>query len=161
MTTRDGRITGRLRLEAHDPNGGPPARRSASNMVLRDGAALVARLFTGQGAGPIDSIRVGWGTEPLDIDGTALTPPPDAGLPEAALVTAVPADAFDLATDRDDLVRVAITATFSPTVDLRGVTEAGLLAGTTLYNQVVFDPVDLRREQDVTFFWEVDFPFGH
>jgi hypothetical protein len=30
-----------------------------------------------------------------------------------------------------------------------------------LYNQVVFDPVDLHLGQDVTFYWEVDFPFDH
>ena len=50
---------------------------------------------------------------------------------------------------------------FQPTVELTGVTEAGLLAGDKLYNQVVFEPVTLRPGQDVTFFWEIDFPFGH
>jgi hypothetical protein len=60
-----------------------------------------------------------------------------------------------------DVVRVAITATFTPTVALDGVTEAGLGAGDVLYNHVLFDPVRLEAGQAVSFFWEIDFPFGH
>ena len=54
-----------------------------------------------------------------------------------------------------------MNAPFKPTVDLTDVSEAGLLAGDVLYNQVVFEPVTLRPGQNVTFFWEINFPFGH
>ena len=53
------------------------------------------------------------------------------------------------------------TVVFKPTVELVDVTEAGLRAGEKLYNQVVFEPVTLRPGQDITLFWEIDFPFGH
>ena len=64
-------------------------------------------------------------------------------------------------TDRPDVVQVVVSSVFHPTVVLQDVTEAGLMAGDRLYNQVVFEPVTLRPGQDVTFFWEIDFPFGH
>ena len=47
-----------------------------------------------------------------------------------------------------------------PVVNLPDVTEAGLLAGEELYNQVVFEPVTMQASQNITFFWEIDFPFG-
>lgn len=159
MTGTQPRLRGRLRLEVRDQRGRLTAARAAQNMVLRQGAALVAQLFTGQGAVPINTIRVGFGTEPLGVDSTALTG--GEGIPDAALTTAVPPEAAEIITDRDDLVRVAISATFHPSRRLENVTEAGLMAGDVLYNQVIFEPVNLLDEQDVTFFWEIDFPFGH
>jgi hypothetical protein len=156
------RIRGRLRLRITDL-GGATVERHASNLVLSLGAEIVARRFAGVADAPaIDRVRVGFGSEAAAVDAVALTPPADASIPAAALEHAVaPAD-FDITVDAAArLVRVAITARFSPTVELRDVTEAGLLAGDQLYNQVVFEPVTLRVGQDVTFFWEVDFPFGH
>lgn len=156
------RICGRLRLRITDPDGTAVERR-ASNLVLRHGAEIVARRFAGVAqAGPIDKVRVGFGTEAASVDAAALTGPDDPDIPPAALEHAVaPAD-FTITTDpAARVVRVAIAARFSPSVELPDVTEAGLLAADQLYNQVVFEPVTLRVGQDVTFFWEVDFPFGH
>ncbi len=59
------------------------------------------------------------------------------------------------------MIKVIVNALFKPTVELKDVSEAGLLAGDVLYNQVVFEPVTLRPGQNVTFFWEINFPFGH
>jgi len=156
------RSRGRLRLEVRDLDGALVAERRAHNVVLRGGAELVAGLFAGEpDFGPIDTIRIGFGQEAADVDATALTPPDEELAPEV-LTGAVGADDFTVETDASArLVRVSIAATFQPTVDLQDVSEAGLLAGDNLYNQVVFEPVALRVGQDVTFFWEVDFPFGH
>jgi hypothetical protein len=153
---------GRLRLEVRDPDGATTSR-CAENVVLQRGAEIVAGLFAGSdGSGPIDTLQVGFGVDGADVGATSLTPPPDGGIDAAALANPVQKADFAVETDADArLVRVSIATTFHPTVELDGVTEAGLLAGDRLYNQVVFDPVTLRVGQDVTFYWEIDFPFGH
>jgi hypothetical protein len=149
-----------MRLDVRE-RGALVARRESHNVVLRQGAALVAKLFAGAaGAGHVDAVGIGFGTETLGADALALTPPQPAVDP-AALRSAVLPAAFTIVTDQPDAIKVTITTPFHPTVELAGVSEAGLFAGTVLYNQVVFDPVDLHLGQDVTFFWEVDFPFDH
>jgi len=162
-------IRGRVRIEVRRSDGTLAAAREASNVVLHAGAEIVAGLFArAPGATGIDLVRVGFGVDPVDVDATGLTPPSTAGvppeeqIPPEALENAVEAGDFAVETDADArLVRVAIATAFSPTRELQDVTEAGLLAGGRLYNQVVFEPVTLRPGQDVTFFWEVDFPYGH
>jgi hypothetical protein len=150
-------------LTVRGRDGRPVAQRKAGNIVLRSGAALVAKLFAGAaGATPIDTIGIGYASNPASAELIALVPPPaDLDIPAEALRTPLPPESFAVATDRAGAVRVRITATFQPTRELPKVTEAGLLAGDTLYNQVVFEPVTLTEGQDVTFFWEIDFPFGH
>ena len=155
------RPRGRLVLTVRGPEG-EVARREATNLVLRRGASVIARLFSGAaGSQPVNRVMVGFGREAGTAELTALTPPEGGAVPAAALATALAPASFKIAADRPGAVRVAVEAVFRPTVDLEGVTEAGLLAGDDLYNQVVFEPVNLRVGQDVTFFWEVDFPFGH
>ena len=78
-----------------------------------------------------------------------------------ALQSKVDPNDFIIASDQPGTIRVSVNALFKPTVELKDVSEAGLLAGEVLYNQVVFEPVTLRPGQDVTFFWEINFPFGH
>lgn len=131
--------------------------RVAANSVLQGGAELVAGLFAGQRTTPIDRVSIGFGTDPLQPADTALRP----GAADPATLTS-PVDPADctLAVDEDH-IRVSITATFTPVVALDAVTEAGLGAGDVLYNQVLFDPVKLEAGQAVSFFWEIDFPFGH
>lgn len=146
------RPCGRLRLVAA---GG--VERRGSNSVLAGGAELVAGLFSGRLSTPVDRINVGFGTDPIGPSGTALRP---GDADPATLTGPVGAADFTLTTG-DDVVRVSITATFTPTVVLDGVTEAGLGAGEALYNHVLFDPVRLEAGQAVSFFWEIDFPFGH
>jgi hypothetical protein len=152
---------GRLTMTVRD--GTATELRCARNLVLQAGAELVAGLFAGvDGAKPIDSIAIGFGQDGADIGATALTPPADASIDAAALRSPVGKDDFAVAIDQNGrTVRVTVATVFSPTVELTDVTEAGLLAGDHLYNQVVFEPVTLRPGQDVTFFWEIDFPFGH
>jgi hypothetical protein len=132
--------------------------RRTHNSVLEGGAGLVARLFAGMSpAAPIDRVNVGFGTEPLGPGGVALRP--GAADPATLHGPIGPAD-FTVSTT-GDAVRVSITATFTPTVELDGVTEAGLSAGDVLYNHVLFDPVKLEADHAVSFFWDIDFPFDH
>jgi hypothetical protein len=163
MEERAALVRGRLTLVVRGADGAELAARSAHNVVLQGGAELVASLFSGaEGAKPIDTIQVGFAQDGADVGATALTPPPNGGIEASALRSAVQKDDFAAETDNDTrLVRVSVATVFKPTVELPDVTEAGLLAGERLYNQVVFEPVTLRPGQDVTFFWEIDFPFGH
>jgi hypothetical protein len=152
---------GRLLLSMRDARGALVERR-ARNIVLRQGAAIIAGLFSGaSGATRIDSVRVGFSREAATPELTALTPPPGASIPASALQSAVDAADFTLVTDRAGSVQLLVSSVFKPTQELTDVTEAGLMAGERLYNQVVFEPVTLRPGQDVTFFWEIAFPFGH
>ncbi|HOL63721.1 MAG TPA: hypothetical protein PLB97_00075 [Accumulibacter sp.] len=161
------RITGRMEMTVRDADGALLARRQVGNQVLRDGALLVAQLFAGTaGVGPIDFVQVGWNREAADVESTALGAPPPPVPPAEAIAAAalrspVRSEDFRLDATRRDVVQVSVSTLFRPTVDLPEVSEAGLMAGNRLYNQVVFEPVTLRVGQDVTFFWEIDFPFGN
>lgn len=156
------RPRGRLRLLVRE-GAVTVAERRATNMVLRSGAGLVAHLFAGgDGAKAIDTIGIGFATEPGSAELTALTAPPaSASIPPEGLRTALTTDSFQVVTDQAGVVQVKIAAVFAPAQEVADVTEAGLLAGSTLYNQVIFEPVALHVGQNVTFFWQIDFPFGH
>lgn len=161
-STSDCRPRGRLLLRVHDGDGVLLAERRTRNIVLRQGAAIVAALFAGQaGAKAIDNVQVGFAKAGATADTTTLVPPDDAGIAAEALTSAIAPTDFSLITDQANGVQVLVSSVFKPTVELIDVTEAGLRAGEKLYNQVVFEPVTLRPGQDVTLFWEIDFPFGH
>jgi hypothetical protein len=162
MRMRPDRPQGRLLLLVRE-RGATVARRQGTNMVLRAGATLIAQLFTGAAdVKAVDTVGLGFATEAGGAEATALTDPPaSANIPPEALRIAFVADAFQLVTDQAGVVQVKIAAAFNPTQELTDVTEAGLLSGTTLYNQVIFEPVVLHVGQSVTFFWQIDFPFGH
>lgn len=152
---------GRLDLVVRSRQGRVEARRQVRNIVLQGGAELIAQLFSGAGgAGPIDRILIGFGHEAATANATALTPPDDAGVPASALETLLPPGSFVIDTGGAGKVSVAVNAVFSPTLELPDVTEAALAANDRLYNQVVFEPITLRVGQDVTFFWQIEFPYG-
>src|SRR6478735_7439247 len=156
-----GRIRGRLRLQVREADL-LVAERTADNAVLRGGAELVARRLGGLDASALSAVLVGFGTEAAHLDATSLTPPPGPNPPPPeALSSPVGPDDVTVDTGRPDAVVVRLATVFHPTQDLDGVSEAGLQGGDRLYNQVVFEPVSLLVGQDVTFFWEIDFPFGH
>jgi hypothetical protein len=162
MNYTEGCPRGRLHLCVRDAQGELIAQRRTRNIVLRQGASIIGSLFSGQAdALPINQVKVGFGQDGATSETTALTPPSDATIPATALVSAIAPTDFTLVTDKPGLIQVLIASVFKPTVELDDVTEAGLMAGDKLYNQVVFEPVTLRPGQDVTFFWEIDFPFGH
>lgn len=160
-STAAGRPRGRLTLTVRSPDGSVVTNREARNIVLRGGAELIARRFAGvEGTGPVDRVRIGFGREAATADTAALTAPADTAVPASALETALPASAFTIASDRPGIVSVSVSAVFTPSVDLVDVTEAALASADRLYNQVVFEPVQLRTGQNVTFFWQIEFPFG-
>ncbi len=148
-----GRITGHLRLIT------PTATRAGTNLVTRGGGEIVARRLFGAEAAPVDRVGLGFARDSADADATKLTPP-DTDIAADALSAPLPQKALSFVTDLDGIVRVSVAAEFTPIADLEDVTEAGLFAGDTLYNQVVFEPVTLRTGQRVTFFWDIDIPFG-
>jgi hypothetical protein len=136
------------------------AERRANNIVLRQGAEIVAKLFSGQANQPINQIQVGFARESADAETVTLKPSPD-GVELQKLRSPIAADKFKVQTDKPGIIRVNIASVFQPTVELKNVSEAGLLAGEQLYNQVVFEPITLQVGQDITFFWDIEFPFGH
>ena len=161
MRSHRGRITGRLLVAVRSADGDLVAERRTENMVLRNGAVIIAKLFSGTaGVTPINQIQVGFATDSGTAELTALTPP-DPAIPVASLRSPVKPEDFHIATDQPGEIQVSISTVFHPTQDLKDVTEAGLLAGEDLYNHVVFEPLTLHTGQDITFFWQVNFPFGH
>jgi len=149
-------------LTVRTPDGAVVAQRKARNMVLRSGATRVAELLAGiEDTPPIDTIGVGFAVDPGGPDLGALTlPPAESEIEPTALRTALTGDGFEIDTETALMVRLNITATFRPTIELPDVSEAGLLSGDTLYNQVIFEPVTMALGQDITFFWQIDFPYG-
>jgi len=161
MTVSNYALKGKLTLIVSSPEGLTVASRRARNIVLRKGAGLIANLFAGTpNTLAVNRVRVGFAKEAASSEVTILTPPEGGITPEQLSSTIEPQD-FTIITDQPNAVKVMVSATFKPTVVLENVTEAGLMAGDVLYNQVVFEPVTLRPGQNATFFWEIDFPFGH
>ena len=115
METRSLRPRGRLLLKVEE-RGAPLVVRRASNIVLRGGATLIARLFCGDAAGkPIDSIGIGFATDPATTELTALTAPPAAlGIPAEALKTALPAASFTVIAQVPFDATVAVPTTVEP-----------------------------------------------
>ena len=163
------RPQGRLQLTIRSTEGALVAERRASNRVLRSGAKILAGLFTGTRvpAGGIDKVRFGFGNAPLQLEDTELRPrfvitdvpnllPIVEHGPEASLA---PGD-FTIETGQD-AVMVNISLSFTPPADVGDVSEAALFAGNDLYNHVLFEPVDMKSGQTITFFWEITFPFGN
>jgi hypothetical protein len=147
-----------LRIELKTMSGETVAVRQEYNSVLRGGADLLARLFSGQGAG-ITHMSVGTSDAPeSDAFGTtALTGP-----------TEVPISADSFQIDPPDpvkrLVRVRVRGTVPAAAAVGTVREAALVSrsgdNTTLYNRVTFAPIQKTDDHELTLFWEVGFPYG-
>jgi hypothetical protein len=149
---------GRLLLTIRDERGEVVATRAAKNRVLRGGANVIANLFSGARTTPIDRVRLGFGQASIEPTADALTRPAE-DIPQERLEAPLKTEHFTVRL-ADDRVTVDVAAPFEPQQDIAGVSEAGLVSGDVLYNQVVFEPVTLRQGQVVTFFWQIDFPFG-
>lgn len=172
-----GRITGRLRVEARDEQGRSIATRTSSNVVVRSGAELLARLITGASGGPINGFAVGVGRRALSApyELAELTLIDETGEPLKG-PTAAPfaADAFKVETLADEQrVRITVRGVLPAAAALAQdggrveIAEAalGVLddAGAKLahiYNHVVFDPIPKESEHELVLYWEISFPYG-
>jgi hypothetical protein len=147
-----------LRIEVRTIDGTLVGRRQAHNSVLRSGADLLARLFTRQGGG-ITHMAVGTSDAP-ETEAFATTAL--AGATEVA----IPPEAFQV--DPPDpvkrVVRVRVRATVPAPAAVGILREAALVARAgdtaTLYNRVIFAPLDKANDHELTLFWEVGFPYG-
>ena len=151
---------GRLTLTIESPDGRLVARRDARNLVVKGGAQIIAGLFSGKGKTAIDNVRIGFGKATADVSSTALTAPAQAIDPAHLRAPLTDAN-FTVDGGGATSVTVRISAPFNPQEEkIENVSEAGLFAGDTLYNQVVFEPITMLKDHVITFFWQVDFPFG-
>lgn len=171
----EGRVTAILR-----PAGGGAALcvRRSRNAVLRGGAELLAALFSGNAATPINGAMVGIGEEPANppyeggpiiVDGagtTRLLRPTTTIAPADCTVETI-ADEFRVrvtirallpATNAvdptDPATRVEITEASLGVLDAEG---SGL---SRIYNRVVFEPVPKTDAHELALYFEVDFPYG-
>jgi hypothetical protein len=156
-----------LRLELADRSGRIIAARQAHNAVMREGARLIARLFTGDQV-PITHMVVGTSDEPeSDTYNTlALTNPTDgpdmlrggttAPIPKELMLTSID--------ETRRLVIVRVRGTMPDAAAVGRIREAGLMArtadGDVLYNRVTFAPIDKGDNHELSLFWEVTFPYG-
>lgn len=157
-------MVARVRIELRNRAGELVDSRETRNAVMRQGAELIARLFTGQGAG-VTHLGVGTNDEqpPDTFDLAALTVGEElAGATEAALGE----EAFTVTVDEAArAVRVRVRGTLPPEAAVGPVREAGLLsrdgdAAAVLYNRITFSPIDKGDDHELTLFWEVTFPYG-
>lgn len=178
-TNKRNMIEGRLHLVLREPGGAPIQERRVSNTVMRSGAELVAALFRGELATPINGMAVGIdntpATPPYEITGLTTTHPDGSLAVQQAAVTIQP-EVMRTDVLPDELkVRVSVRAVIpethatSPDADdsrvMLGEAALGVLAegGESLahiYNRVVFEPIPKTSDHEVALYWEVDFPYG-
>jgi hypothetical protein len=171
----EGRLTAILRPVG---GGAPLLVRRSRNAVLRGGAELLAALFSGGAATPINGAMVGIGEEPANPPYEAGPTVTDGGgvvrllRPTASIA---PADCTLETIAAEFRVRVTVRALLPATnaVDATDpaarveITEAalGVLNGTgtglaRIYNRVVFEPVPKTDAHELALYFEVDFPYG-
>ena len=172
-------IEGRVLVERLTARGRVVETRHVVNTVMRSGAELVAALFRGESTTPVDGMAVGVdaspATAPYEISRLRTTAPDGTTLLDRPAV-ALAADALRTEVLTGEMkVRVSVRGVLPPDravspddgVDRVEVAEAalGVLAsdGTSLeriYNRVTFEPLPKRRDEELAFYWEVDFPYG-
>lgn len=154
-----------LRLELTDTEGRMVATRLAHNVVLTSGATLIARLFAGAaGASGITHMAVGTSDAP-EGEGFATAALASDGLTGNTDAPITP-DAFQI--DAPDpvkrVVRVRVRATIPAGGAVGTIREAALVSrsdeGATLYNRVIFAPIEKADDHELTLFWDVGFPYG-
>jgi hypothetical protein len=156
-------------IEVRAGNGEIVETRFARNSVMRTGAELIARLFSGGPGAGITHMAVGTSSD--EESGTfstaALKNDDSEGTGVLAGDVDAPIDAggFVVETDADKhVVRVRVRGTLPNAAAVGTVREAGLVAksagGSLLYNRVIFAPIEKRDDHELTMFWEVTFPYG-
>ena len=168
---------GRLRLDVRRSDGVVVDRRERSNTVFQSGAMLVAQLFAGQVATPVNGMGVGTNPEPSSppFDTVALDTNDETGQPLVGPVAvALSPDMVSFEIDGDERRVRVLTRAVLPPEGARAVDDGPVLVaeaalgvldadGTGLaliYNRVTFDPVPKRPEHEIALYWEVFFPYG-
>ena len=173
------RITGTLAIELREPGGRVVLRRSARNSVMRGGALLIADLFRGAAATPVNGMAVGLSSEPPapPYDTTALTttnPDNSPAITRFAVPLGPDATSVEVIEGLFKVrvkVRGLVPADFVQSADAQassvdiGEAALGVLAEdgaslTRLYNRVVFEPIRKEPGQEVALYWDIEFPFG-
>lgn len=150
-------MSGRLTLELRHPDGSLLERRRVDNLITRAGRMLVARLFSGELAGPPAlAIAVGSGSTPASVSDAAL----EAQLDQAA------ADPAPVQESEDEgaggIASVSVTLPTLPPGASQALREAGILitlpgAPPVLYNRVTFPTITRTENLQMTLTWEVTF----
>ena len=173
-------IEGRLRLELRESGSARViARRSARNTVMRSGAELIAALFDGTMATPVNGMAVGLDPTPSEppyevasltvnaTDGELVLDLAAAPLEADAISTEVDAENFNIRLTVHGVMPADRAVSPDPETDSVMIGEAalGVLAPTgdalaQIYNRVVFEPIPKRRDHELAFYWEIDFPYG-
>jgi hypothetical protein len=156
-----------LRVELADRSGRIIACREAHNAVMREGARLIARLFTGDTV-PITHMVVGTSDEPESDTYNTLVLANPADSPDALVGgVSAPIPKELMLTSIDEarrLVIVRVRGTMPESAAVGRIREAGLMArtddGDILYNRVTFAPIDKGNDHELSLFWEVTFPYG-
>jgi hypothetical protein len=173
------RIIGSLAIELREPDGTVVLRRTARNSVMRGGAELIADLFRGTAATPVNGMAVGLSSEPSapPFDSSALTTTnPDASPALTRFAIPLAPDATSVTVLEDALkvrvrVRGLVPADFAQNADTTqtsvaiGEAALGVLAAdgaslARLYNRVAFEPIQKEQDQEIALYWDIDFPFG-
>jgi hypothetical protein len=156
-------------IEVRTNEGELVASRFARNSVMRTGAQLMARLFSGGGTAGITHMVVGTSSaeEPGTFETKELKNDDTEGTPTLTGDTSAPVSPADFAVETDldkHVVRVRVRATLPNAAAVGTLREAGLAGktgdGTFLYNRVIFAPIEKRNDHELTMFWEVTFPYG-
>lgn len=170
-------VRGRLTMEVVDAAGAVVHRRAVANTVFLSGATLVAELFAGRVATPVNGMGVGTNPQPsaAPYEGVALDTDDDAGRPLLGPVAvALAPEGVAVDTLADELrIRVSIRGVVPPegarSTDggpvaigeaALGVLAADGLSLERIYNRVTFEPVPKRPEHELALYWEVFFPYG-
>ncbi len=155
-------MTGKVRIVLKDGSGRLIKENRVNNLIVNSGRLMMANLFAGLSNDTVTYMAIGTGDEestaqmvelvsecaPLGADpGRSLLSGQDTIAEDNGDYTITVSAAFD-----------GDTYTAGPDIEVR---EAGLFTGETggvMYNRVVFDPVPLRPEYEITLSWDVTFP---
>ncbi len=174
-----GMIEGRVTVLLRPAGGGAPLLvRRSRNAVLRGGGELLAALFAGTAATPINGAMVGIGEEPAnppyeagpsiaDGGGVVRLLRPTAAIAPADCTVETIADEFRVRVTVRALLPAANAVDPTDPAARVEITEAslGVLDGpgtglARIYNRVVFEPVPKTDAHELALYFEVDFPYG-
>lgn len=149
-------MKGRLTIQIKDKTGNIVQECAADNDIVMSGRELVALMFVNKGGAPISHIAVGTGT-------AAVTPASDVKLNvelfRKEIKTITPSTDI---LKKGDRVSVIVSTDLELEDAIGALTEAAIFnaldpATSTMYNRVVFPPVNKTTDFKLTLVWEILF----